>query len=158
VGDPRVGQDAPDFSLPYITAVGPGPADQPFRLRSELGRRVVLVFSGPPEGEVTRRLWEFLAAGDDSLFAPATVVVGVFRAPPAPVQALATAIASRFKLLPDSAGQAFRRFGVGRGPSPAGSATVFVVGDDGRVVHRSRAFRPDDPGEVERLRAAVRGS
>ena len=44
MGDPMPGREAPAFSLPYLTAEGPGPADQPFKLRAELGRVVVLAF------------------------------------------------------------------------------------------------------------------
>ena len=44
VGDPEPGRKAPVFKLPYFTAEGPGPADQPFTLEAELGRVVVLAF------------------------------------------------------------------------------------------------------------------
>jgi len=131
--------------------------DQPFRLRAELGRVVVLVFAESANDPAVRRLWELLAARDDSLFLPATVVVGIFRGAGGyvPVQALAASLGSRFKFLPDSLGRAFRRFGV-VGPA-AGAVSLFVITGDGRVAYRSRDFRVDAPAELERMAAAVRG-
>src|SRR5262245_6429780 len=79
VGDPKVGQDAPDFSLSYITSQGPGPADQPFRLRAELGRKVVLVFGTSKDQVKMREGWQALAASRDSLFGPDVVVTGLVR-------------------------------------------------------------------------------
>src|SRR5262245_25168902 len=58
VGDPKVGEDAPDFALSYLTAQGPGPADQPFRLRAELGRTVVLLFATSLDSTKTRTEWQ----------------------------------------------------------------------------------------------------
>lgn len=153
IGAPRVGQEAPDFSLSYVTAAGPGPADQPFHLRAELGRVVVLVFAGAPSDTLVHGLWEYLVANDQSTFHPATVVAGVFRAGSGPVQTLAASLGGRFKFLPDSLGRIHRRFGVAGGRYPA---TVFVVGYDGRVVYQSGAFRVDNAAEVERLKEAVR--
>lgn len=153
MGAPRVGQEAPDFTLAYLTAAGPGPADQPFHLRAELGRVVVLVFAGSPADTLTRGLWEYLVANDQSTFRPATVVAGIFRAGSGPVQTLASSLGGRFKFLPDSLGRIHRRFGVMGGGYPA---TVFVVGYDGRVVYQSGAFRVENAAEVERLKEAVR--
>jgi peroxiredoxin len=154
VGNPKVGEDAPDFSLPYHTAIGPGPRDQPFRLRAELGRVVVLVFADSPADSTARETWEYLTVNAPSLFHSATVVAGVFRSGPGPVQALATSLAGPFKFLPDSLGRAFRRFGlVGR---DSRRVAVFVVGYDGKVVHGSGRFRVTDPGELERVRDAVK--
>lgn len=153
MGAPRVGQEAPDFTLSYVTAAGPGPADQPFHLRAELGRVVVLVFAGSPSDTLVQGLWEYLVANDPSTFHPATVVAGVFRAGFGPVQTLASSLGGRFKFLPDSLGRIHRRFGVAGGGYPA---TVFVVGYDGRVVYQSGAFRVENAVEVERLREAVR--
>jgi peroxiredoxin len=155
VGAPKVGDDAPDFALPYLTAVGPGPRDQPFRLRAELGRVVVLVFAESPADSAARATWELLASQADSLFHSATVVTGVFHAAPGPVQALATSLAAPFKFLPDSLGRAFRRFGV-VGRENRKTIAVFVVGYDGKVAFVSRRFRVGDRGELERIRAAAR--
>jgi peroxiredoxin len=153
VDDPRIGRAAPDFSLPYHTAAGPGPLDQPFRLGAELGRVVVLVFADTPTDPAARKVFEYFAANDTVLFNAATQVVGVFRTRSGPVQELAQVLAGRFKFLPDSLGRAFRRFGVGSGAS---QPAVFVVGYDGRLVYRSRPFDLEGPQGFEALRRAVK--
>src|SRR4051812_19514237 len=70
VEDPKVGQDAPDFTLAYLTAEGPGPAGQPFHLRAELGHTVVLVFGTSPEPAAMQKEWETLVAARDSILGP----------------------------------------------------------------------------------------
>ncbi|MEO8451255.1 MAG: redoxin domain-containing protein [Gemmatimonadota bacterium] len=155
VGDPKPGETAPNFSAPYVSAAGPGPADQPFRLRAELGRRVVLVFSGPLRAGSDRRGWDWLAANHDSLTSKPTVVVGIVAGRSGDVQALATAVGGELKFLPDSGGRISRRFGVGKDSVPPSQWAVFVVGDDGIVAYRTRSFQFDHPVEVERLRKAL---
>jgi peroxiredoxin Q/BCP len=153
MGDPQIGSPAPDFTLPYLTAAGPGPTGQPFHLRAELGRRVVLVFSPSPEHETARPLWERLVAQRDSLVGPGTVLVGLFRAPPAPVGAFAASLTGGFKFLPDTSASVFRRFGV----SPATAvAQVFVIDDDGRVLGRIRRLALDDAEGWRALGGSVR--
>ena len=153
VGDPKVGQDAPDFTLSYITSAGPGPADQPFRLRAELGRTVVLVFGTSKDQVKMQQGWQALAAARDSLFGPGVVVTGLVRWKTEPTKSLAAGLTSSIKLLPDSLGQGFRVFGVRR---YAARWVVYVIDPEGRVAYRSRSYLPSDPKEVSALVAAVR--
>ena len=154
VGNPRIGQTAPDVTLPYFTATGPGPADQPFRLSSELGHVVVLVFPGAPN-EATRPDWDALVASTDSVLGAGTVVVGILRSGAPATQTHASALAGSFKFLSDSGGRAYRRYGVDLGKRVT-PWTVFVVGDDGRIVHRSSSFRPTDAAELRRVGDAIK--
>jgi peroxiredoxin len=153
VGDPKVGQDAPDFSLSYITPQGPGPADQPFRLRAELGRKVVLVFGTSKDQAKMREAWQALAATRDSLFGPDVVVTGLVRWKTEPTRALAAELNSSIKLLADSAGDGFRAFGVRR---HADRWVAYVINPEGRVAYRSRTFLPSDRAEVLALAAAAK--
>lgn len=152
LGDPRVGHDAPDFTLPYLTEAGPGPADQPFHLRAELGRKVVLVFGGAPGDSLVRATWDYLAGQAESLFRPGIVVAGVVDGTALETGSLAAGKPPTFKFLPDAQGDVHRQFGVVRSTK---WLTVFVVADDGTVAYRSRGFRVDDPGEMVRLRKAL---
>lgn len=151
MSDLRVGQDAPDFSLPYFTAAGPGPADQPFRLRAELGHIVVLVFSGDPADTLTRTTWSYLAAQAQSLFRPGVVVAGVVAGGGAGAAALAQGKPPTFKFLPDSTSRVHRQFGSGG----VGRQAVYVITEEGRVAYRSRTFRVDDPREMVAFRKGL---
>ena len=154
MGEPRPGQDAPDFSAPYLTAAGPGPADQPFHLQSELGRRVALLFAGSVTQEAEARAWDALVTVRDSLFPPGTVVVGVTPDAAGPLQTFVAARSLPFKFLPDPKGEIRRRYGVDRGTLQH-AWTVYLVTDEGRVSYRSGGFRMEDPEEVGRLRGQL---
>ena len=147
VGHPRPGQPSPTLSMPYQTASGAGPADQPFRLAAELGRTVVVVF-----GPVDPAWWARLVAVCDSAW-PQAVLVGVVKAGWSATGSLAGQLGSaRLKLLADSVGGVGRRFGVTRG-----SALGLVIGDDGRVVRAVADFSPADPARVRALSGPVKG-
>jgi len=152
LGDPRVGHDAPDFKLPYFSVAGPGPADQPFHLRAELGRIVVLVLGGAPGDSLVRMTWDYLAAQGSGLFRPGVVVAGIVNGTSAETAALAAGRPPTFKFLPDSGGEVHRQYGVVR---DAKRLAVFVVADDGTLAYRSRSFRVDDPYEMVRFRRAL---
>jgi peroxiredoxin len=153
VEDPKVGSDAPDFSLSYLTAEGPGPADQPFRLRAELGRTVVLLFATSRDDSTMRREWQALAAARDSAFGPGTVVVGLVRWKAEPTQSLAASLGSTIKFLPDSVGRGFRSFNVGRRES---LWVAYVIDPEGRVAYRTRSFLPSNPQGLSALSSAAR--
>jgi peroxiredoxin len=154
-GAVSVGHTAPDIVWPYVTAAGPGPVDQPFHLRAELGRRVVLFFPSEATGDSARRQWEHLAAVHDSVFG-AAVVIGVLPAGAGRVAEFAASLAIPYKFLADSTGRLFRRYGVSR-PGRGALWTVTVVSDLGTVVLHSTTFRADDTREMERLAGALRG-
>jgi peroxiredoxin len=155
VEDPKVGRDAPDFTAAYLTAAGPGPADQPFHLHAELGRTVVLIFSGASDSTSLRTQWQGIAAAKDSLFKPGFVVIGLLKKKAQPAAALASALHLSFKLLPDSLGRAFQLYGV-TGRQSRERLAVFVVDPLGKLVYRSRDFSTSDAEEVRNLKEAVK--
>ena len=130
MGSPAPGREAPGIVLPYFTAAGPGPANQPFRLSAELGRVVVLVFDAR-EDNASAAKWAEVTARLDSLAGSTVALVGVVHAGAGPTQVLATGQAGQLKFLADSLGLVHRRYGVGRG---ARHWLLVVVADDGRVV------------------------
>ena len=155
VEDPKVGRDAPDFTAAYLTATGPGPVDQPFHLRAELGRTVVLIFAGATDSVALRSQWQGVFGVKDSLFRPGFVVVGVLKRKAQPTAAVATALQLPFKLLPDSLGRAFQLYGV-VGRQSREKLAVFVVDSLGKLVYRSREFSTSDAVEVRNLKDALR--
>jgi len=151
MGDPVPGRRAPAFSLPYVTAEGPGPAAQPFVLQAELGRVVVLAFCAGMADRAAASLLRAFAAGYDSLFAGDVVVAAVTPERPDSLQRVAEANSLSYKFLPDSSGTVRRLFGVG----PKDLA-VYVIGLDGRVSWREMAFNPFLAASYARLHQAIR--
>lgn len=137
MGDPRPGDEAPAFSLPYFTTEGPGPADQPFTLRAELGRVVVLAFCRGLTDSTAVVLLRTLTARYDSLF-PGEVAVAAILPDNGPALVEASRANSlRPKLLADSAERIRRLFGVERNQN-----AVYVIGPTGRVTWRDLRFNP----------------
>jgi len=150
MGDPLPGRDAPAFSLPYVTMDGPGPADQPFALRAELGRVVVLAFVPRLTDSAATSLVRAFSAGADSLVAGDVVVVAVA---PLGVGTMATVARERgikLKLLADSAGTVRRLYGVSRG-----SIAIYVMNPLGRIVWRDLELNPFAGASYKRIRDAV---
>lgn len=151
---PKVGRPAPEVRLPYATADGAGPADQPFDLAKELGRTVVLYLSPSAAAEGTLAEWGALG---ELLRDP--IAAGVVAAVVTPdslevVVRQARDGAFPFKLLADPARNVARRFGVpgGRRMTPQ----ALVIAPDGRVAWFDSAFRIQDPASAARLVAALR--
>ena len=151
MGDPIPGRRAPAFSLPYVTAEGPGPAAQPFMLQAELGRVVVLAFCAGAADRAAASLLRAFATRYDSLFAGDVVVAAVMAGEPDSLQRVAASNGLPYKLLPDSAGLVRRLFGVG--PK---DLVVYVIGLDGRVSWRDKAFNPFLAASYARLHEAIR--
>jgi peroxiredoxin len=151
MGDPRPGRDAPAFVLPYVRAEGPGPVDQPFAIRAELGRVVVLAFCPPSTDSTTVALLRGLTERYDSLFVGEVVVaVGL---PGTSHQLVETArqLGVPFKLLADSTSRVRRLFGV-----DSRECGAYVVGPTGRIDWRMVRFPPRNATSYDRLRDAVR--
>lgn len=150
MGDPLPGRDAPAFSLPYVTAAGRGPADQPFKLRAELGRVVVLAFvPGLPDSSTTMLVRTFTARAD-TLF-PGEVVVGV--AAPMGVDRLTAAAAglgNRLKFLADSLESVRRLYGVDRR-----SLAVYVISPLGKISWRELNANPFARATYDRIQGEV---
>jgi thioredoxin-dependent peroxiredoxin len=149
-GNPTPGTDAPASSLPYFTAEGPGPADQPFTLRAELGRVVVLAFCRSAADSAAVTLLRAFASRRDSLFPGDVAVAAIVPDRGDSLLAVARGKSLQIKLLSDSGQRVRRLFGVDR------SATaVYVVGLDGRVAWRELRFNPFLATAYDRLRRAV---
>jgi len=129
LGSPTVGRSAPEIVLPYFTAQGPGPADQPFRLGAELGRVVILVFGGKADSAAAGD-WAAVKARTDSLVGRNVIAAGLIRGSPERTLEIAAGLPD-FKLLADQDGRAHRNYGIAESTR---SWSAFVVSDDGRLV------------------------
>ena len=151
MSDPLPGRDAPAFSLPYLTAEGPGPADQPFKLRSELGRVVVLAFVPGLTDSAAVSLIRTFTAQADSLFAGDVVVAAVASTGRGRLESPARTLGVRLKVLPDSAEGVRRLYGVTRG-----SIAAYVIDPLGRVSWRNLNLNPNARATYKTIRDAVR--
>jgi peroxiredoxin len=153
MGDPRVGHDAPAFTAPYARAEGPGPADQPFALRAELGRVVILAFGRESGDSATVTLLRGLAARHAGLSQGDAVVAVVLPARGERLREIAARLALPYKVVGDPGGRIRRLFGVDRR-----ELGVYVVDTSGRVAWRSLRFDPYSATSYEALGDAVRGA
>lgn len=150
LGDPSPGRDAPPFSLPYATAEGSGPADQPFILRAELGHVVVLAFTAGTSDSGAAKLLRTLAAREEFTATDRIVVAGVLAGDAEQLSAFARETGVPFKLLADRGDAIRRRFGVARGETG-----VYVIDPSGRVAWRDTRFNPFLEAGYDRLAREV---
>ena len=150
---PRVGRAAPAIVLPYATARGVGPADQPFDLGKELGLVVVIAFYPGDFTPGSTAAWRAFRDRAATMFGPGVVVVGVSRDSLAAQQRFAQELELPFKLLSDPDLAVARRYAAVDGSRA--KRVVVVVGRDGRVAFVDPAFAALDPESYLHLAAAI---
>ncbi len=143
----RVGKPAPELMLPYATADGRGPDDQPFHLRKELGRVVVMVFHQRLDS-MAAATWREVAA-----LATGTVATGVTSASLDSAMAFAGRHGLSAKFIADPDGRTAMLWGAGQ---PIKTA-VLVVGRDGVIRYQDRDFRPGS-SSGSKLAAAIQAA
>lgn len=151
MSDPMPGREAPAFSLPYLTSEGPGPADQPFKLRAELGRVVVLAFVPGLTDSAAVALVRTFSSQADSLFAGDVVVAAVASTGRGRLESPTQSLGIRLKVLPDSSEAVRRLYGVSRG-----SIAAYVIDPLGRVSWRNLSLNPYAKATYTTIRDAVR--
>lgn len=150
MGDPLPGRDAPAFSLPYVTAAGPGPVEQPFTLRAELGRVVVLAFVPGLTDSAAVALVRTFSSGADSMFVGDVVRVVLAPVAMGRLGTVAREQGITVKLLGDSTESIRRLYGVERG-----SIAVYVVNALGKITWRDLNVNPFVKSTYNRIRDAV---
>ena len=157
VGGPDVGRKAPDFTLPWASKDGVGPADAAYQLWRDRGKTVVIAFY--PRDFTSGCTAEMRTFGEqyDSLFGPEVVVVGVSTDSVETHVRFASSLNLPFRLLSDPDQKVAARFG-SRGEEGYARRTVSVVGPKGDVTYRNLRFNPLDPKHYEELAGAVRSA
>lgn len=153
---PSVGRKAPPVVLPYASANGVGPVDQPFSLARELGRVVVLVFYPGNFTAASTAEWRALRERAATLAPDGVVLVGISTDSLASHVRFASELELPFKLLSDPDRAIIQRYGVADGPRAR--RAVVVVGVDGTVRYLDPAFAVLDPESYVHLTAAVRAA
>lgn len=153
VDEVKPGHQAPPVVLPYATREGAGPADQPFDLRKELGRVVVLAFYPGDFTPGCTAEWRAFRDRAASLFGPEVVVAGISVDSIESHIRFARELDLPFKLLSDPDLVVARRYDAADGDQAR--RIVVVVGRDGLVRYVDPAFAALDPQSYLHLGAAV---
>lgn len=157
VAGPEVGNDAPDFRLPWASKDSLGSSENDFVLRKEGGRIVVLAFY-PRDftSGCTAEMHTFTDRYAD-LFGGDVTVVGISADSLESHRRFAESVGMPFRLLSDPSQRVAAMYG-SKGDKGYNRRTVFVIDTHGRVAYRDTQFRALDPKAYERLKAAVRSA
>jgi thioredoxin-dependent peroxiredoxin len=155
ISGPEIGRRAPDFTLPWASKDGVGPADDSYQLWRDRGKTVVVAFF--PRDFTNGCTAEMRTFGEqyDSLFGPDVVVVGISTDSLETHTRFATSLNLPFRLLSDPDQKVARKYG-SYDASGFSRRTVYVVGPDGAVKYRNLKFNALDPKHYADLGAAVR--
>jgi thioredoxin-dependent peroxiredoxin len=143
---PRVGDPAPDFTLPGTEGT--------FRLADQRGSRVVLLFYPGDETAVCTRQFCSYRDRRDELAALDAVVVGISRQDVDSHRAFTEHHGLTVPLLADVDGEVARAYGVAA-PVVGTRRSTFVVDDEGVVRHRKVHALGLHFEDVDDLRAAL---
>ncbi|HUF35801.1 MAG TPA: peroxiredoxin [Gemmatimonadales bacterium] len=156
-GGPEVGRRAPDFTLPWASRDGVGPADAPYQLWRDRGKTVVIAFYPRDFTSGCTAQMRTFTEQYDSLFAGEVVVVGINTDSLATHSRFAASLGVPFRLLSDPGQKVARKYGSSDN-SGFPRRTVYVVGPDGRVMYRNMKFNALDPTHYAELGSAVRAA
>ena len=150
---PAVGDMAPDFSLAYGDAKGPGAA--PMSLAAQRGKVVVLAFY--PKDRSSGCTAELTKFRDEhaTLFGNDVVVLPISVDDVATHASWAADMKFPFPLLADPDLAVAARYGSKIPDRPMASRTVFVVGKDGRILWRDLRFNALSESAYATLAAEV---
>jgi len=154
VSGPRTGDRAPDFSLPWASAQGPGGA-QWFSLSGQRGKVVVLAFYPRDFTSGCTAEMRTFAEQYADLFGEGVVVVGISTDSVETHVRFAQSLGLPFNLLSDQDQKVAQQWG-SAGENGYNRRTVFVVNGRGRVTYVDRRFGALDPKAYEQLKRAVR--
>jgi peroxiredoxin Q/BCP len=157
VSGPDVGRRAPDFTLPWASKDGLGPADTPYQLWRDRGKTVVVAFY--PRDFTSSGTTQMREFGEryDSLFGQDVVLVAISSDSLETHGRFASSLNLPFRLLSDPEQRVARKYG-SYDSSGFPRRTVFVIGPDGKVKYRNLDFDAQDPKDYAALGRAVRSA
>ncbi|MBK8004446.1 MAG: peroxiredoxin [Gemmatimonadetes bacterium] len=153
VSGPMMGDRAPDFSLPWATAEGPGGA-QWWSLTGHRGKVVVLAFY--PKDFTSGCTAEMQTFRDQysTMFGDGVEVVGISADSVETHVRWAQSLGLPFRLLSDPTQQVAKAWG-SAGANGYNKRTVFVIDRRGKVTYTNRQFGALDPKAYKDLQDAV---
>lgn len=157
VSGPEVGEDAPDFRLPWASKDSLGAVENDFVLRGQGGKITVLAFY-PKDftSGCTAEMRTFTDRYAD-LFGGDVVVVGISADSLESHRQFAASVGAPFRLLSDPSQRVAAQYG-SKGDNGYNRRTIYVIDSRGRVAYRDMRFGALDPKSYDRLRAAVRSA
>ncbi len=157
VDEPREGDRAPEFSLPWATKDTIGLPESPYELWRDRGKTVVLAFYPSDFTKGCTAELQTFADQYETLFGPDVTVVGISADPLESHRRFAASLDLPFRLLSDPDLTVAREYGShGEGGRP--KRTVFVIGPDGRIKYRNLSFNALDPKDYSALGSAVQAA
>jgi peroxiredoxin len=150
IGGPEEGRRAPDFTLAWASKDTTSEGGEPFTLRHDMGKVVVLVFFPQDLVPSATAMLHTMTERYDELFGAGVTVVGISPDPVATHRAFARSLGLPFRILSDPQGRIARKYG-----TPGLRRAVYVLGPDSRVRYRDLEFGPRDPASFEALKRAV---
>jgi thioredoxin-dependent peroxiredoxin len=157
ISGPEIGRRAPDFTLPWASKDGVGPADDNYQLWRDRGKTVVVAFFPRDFTNGCTAEMKTFAEQYDSLFGAEVVVVGISVDSLQTHARFASSLGLPFRLLSDPTQEVARRY-ASNDRSGYMRRTVYVVGPDGTVQYRNTRFNALDPSHYAELGTAVRRS
>ena len=157
ISGPEVGEDAPDFRLPWASKDSLGAVENDFVLRKQGGKVTVLAFY--PRDFTSGCTAEMHTFTDryDELFGSDVVLVGISADSLESHRSFAASVGAPFRLLSDPNQRVAAMYG-SKGENGFNRRTVYVIDARGRVAYRDMRFGALDPKSYSRLQAAVRAA
>jgi peroxiredoxin Q/BCP len=151
IGGPEEGRRAPDFSLAWANRDTTSEGGEPYVLRHDMGKVVVLVFYPQDLVPTATAMLRTMTERYDELFGPDISVVAISPDPVATHRTFARSLGLPFRILSDPQGTVARRYG-----TPGLRRAVYVIGPDSRVRYRDLEFGPRDARSFDALQRAVK--
>ena len=154
---PDIGHRAPDFTLPWASKDGVGPAESPYQLWGDLGKPIVLVFFSRAFTKSCTAEMQKLNEQYETLFGTGVVVVGISTDPSETQSRFAAQLGIPFRLLSDAGQKVAKKYGTSD-QSGFIRRSVYVIDPAGKVGYRNMRFDPFDPKAYSALGDAVKAA
>ena len=157
ISGPEVGEDAPDFRLPWASKDSLGAVENDFVLRKQGGKVTGLAFYPRDFTSGCTAEMHTLTDRYDELFGSDVVLVGISADSLESHRSFAASVGAPFRLLSDPTQRVAAMYG-SKGENGFNRRTVYVIDARGRVAYRDMRFGALDPKSYSRLQAAVRAA
>jgi peroxiredoxin Q/BCP len=155
VGGPDVGEEAPDFTLPWASKDTTSVEMGGYGPWKDRGRVIVLAFYPRDFTRTDSVQLSTFRDRHEQIFGPDVPVFGISIDPIDKHQRFAAKLGLPFRLLSDQDQKVAAQYG-SKDNGGINRRTVYVIGRDGRVAWRTLAFNANTPKAYDELARAIR--